>query len=220
MYALSNFTPLGFTFLNGYRHVELGSALSKCVLLSGDLPPRRRNSRFYQFALIFFPALISGRLFDLGYLHSTLIFASITLVACTFSIAECHEFWQLLLLQGIGIGVSLPIPHLKNLIPTVRCSQISCGLVFGIVMSVIAHWFKKRRSAALGINAFASSIGGTVFPVVFRSLLIAVGYAQLVNLRISSVQISLSFKWTMRIIAGILAIAIGVTNVVCIPSCT
>ncbi|KAN0141818.1 MFS general substrate transporter [Lactarius tabidus] len=147
------------------------------VLLKGTSPSTIAWIGSIQFALIFFPALISGRLFDLGYLHSTLIFASITLVACTFSIAECHEFWQLLLLQGIGIG-------------------ISCGLVFGIVMSVIAHWFKKRRSAALGINAFASSIGGTVFPVVFRSLLIAVG-----------------FKWTMRIIAGILAIAIGVTNV-------
>ena len=85
-------------------------------------------------------------------------------------------------------------------------------------MSVIAHWFKKRRSTALGINAFASSIGGTVFPVVFRNLLMTVGYAQLVNLQISSVHISLSFKWTMRIIAGILTLAIGVTNVVCIPS--
>ena len=52
-------------------------------------------------------------------------------------------------------------------------------------MSVIAHWFKKRRSTALGINAFASSIGGTVLPVVFRNLLIAIGYAPLMNLRIT-----------------------------------
>lgn len=146
------------------------------VLLKGTSPSTIAWIGSIQFALIFFPALISGRLFDLGYLHSTLIFASTILVACTFTIAECHEFWQLLLLQGIGIG-------------------ISCGLVFGIVMSVIAHWFKRRRSTALGINAFASSIGGTVFPVVFRNLLITVGY-----------------KWTMRSIAGILTLAICVTN--------
>ena len=49
-------------------------------------------------------------------------------------------------------------------------------------MSVMAHWFKKRRSTALGILAFASSIGGTVFPVIFRNLLVTVGYAQVVNL--------------------------------------
>jgi MCP family monocarboxylic acid transporter-like MFS transporter 10 len=62
-------------------------------------------------------------------------------------------------------------------------------------MSVIAHWFKKRRATALGINAFASSIGGTVFPIVFRNLLVSVG-----------------FKWTTRIIASILILAMGVTN--------
>jgi len=62
-------------------------------------------------------------------------------------------------------------------------------------MGVIAHWFNKRRSTALGIIAFASSIGGTVFPAVFRNFLITVG-----------------FKWTMRIIASILILSMGVTN--------
>ncbi|KAI9454244.1 MFS general substrate transporter [Lactarius psammicola] len=146
------------------------------VLLKGTSPSTIAWIGSTQFALIFFPALISGRLFDLGYLRTTLIIASVNLVACTFSIAECHEFWQLLLFQGFGIG-------------------ISSGFIFGLVMSVIAHWFKKRRSTALGINAFASSIGGTVFPVVFRNLLITVG-----------------FKWTMRIIASILILAMGATN--------
>jgi len=126
--------------------------------------------------LVFFPALIAGRLFDLGYVRGTLLFASINLVTCTLSIAESHQFWQLLLCQGFGIG-------------------ISCGLAFGSGMSAIAHWFHKRRSTALGINAFASSIGGTVFPVVFRNLLVAVG-----------------FKWTIRIIASILVLAMGITN--------
>ncbi|KAI9432733.1 MFS general substrate transporter [Lactarius indigo] len=146
------------------------------VLLKGTSPSTVAWIGSIQFALIFFPALISGRLFDLGYLRSTLIIASINLVACTVAIGECHEFWQLLLIQGFGIG-------------------ISSGFVFGLVMSVLAHWFKKRRSTALGINAFASSVGGTVFPVVFRNLLITVG-----------------FKWTMRIIASILVLAMGITN--------
>jgi hypothetical protein len=60
-----------------------------------------------QFFLFLFPALISGRLFDLGYFRSTLVFASINLVVCTVLVAECHEFWQLLLCQGFGVGVSL-----------------------------------------------------------------------------------------------------------------
>ena len=52
-------------------------------------------------------------------------------------------------------------------------------------MGVIAHWFKKRRSTALGILAFASSIGGIAFPVVFRNLLDKVGHVQIMGLRVS-----------------------------------
>jgi len=44
-------------------------------------------------------------------------------------------------------------------------------------MPIIAHWFKKRRSTALGVVAFVSSVGGTVIPVIFQSLKGAVGYA-------------------------------------------
>jgi hypothetical protein len=85
--------------------VALGLAPHKYVSLLSDLPGR--YSQVDQFALIFFPALISGRLFDLGYLRSTLILASINLIVCTISIAECNEFWQILLCQGFGIGVSV-----------------------------------------------------------------------------------------------------------------
>jgi len=62
-------------------------------------------------------------------------------------------------------------------------------------MCVLAHWFKKRRSTALGIAAFASSIGGIVYPVAFRNLVVAVG-----------------FKWTMRVIALIPLLTGGITN--------
>ena len=82
-------------------------------------------------------------------------------------------------------------------------------------MSVISHWFKKRRSTALGIIAFASSIGGTVFPVVFRNLLDTVGYARTMNLRPHPANNSCSFKWMTRIITSILILAMGITNLVC-----
>ena len=84
-------------------------------------------------------------------------------------------------------------------------------------MSVLAHWFKKRRSTALGILAFGSSIGGTVFPVVFRNLLVTVGYALYrESLAQHPAKIPHSFKWTMRIIASILSLTMGITNLVCI----
>ncbi|KAF8264993.1 MFS general substrate transporter [Lactarius quietus] len=145
-------------------------------LLKGTSPSTIAWIGSVQGAFLIFPALISGRLFDIGYFRSTLIFASMNLVVCTLLVAECHEFWQLLLCQGFGVG-------------------IPCGLVYGPAMCVLAHWFKKRLSTALGIAAFATSIGGTVFPIVFRNLIITVG-----------------FKWTMRVFASILFLSMGVTN--------
>ena len=54
------------------------------------------------------PGLAFGRLFDMGYLRLPVGLASALLVACTFLTAECKEFWQFLLCQGFGIGVSHP----------------------------------------------------------------------------------------------------------------
>lgn len=77
------------------------------------------SSAVDQFSFIFIPALISGRLFDLGYLRSIIVVSSINLVVCTLLIAECHQYWQFLLCQGFGIGVSLlrGLFHLQDLTP-------------------------------------------------------------------------------------------------------
>lgn len=48
-------------------------------------------------------------------------------------------------------------------------------MVFGPVVAVVAHWFKKRKGLALGVMAFGSSTGATVYPVIVRKLIDAVG---------------------------------------------
>ena len=126
--------------------------------------------------MVFFPALVIGRLFDLGHLHVPVGLASINLVLCTFLIAECREFWHFLLCQGFGVGVSTMYFTFGQTANGDRW-QISCGVIFGPMLSVLAHWFKKRRGTTMGIITFASSIGGTVFPVAFRNLHDTVGYA-------------------------------------------
>ncbi|KAH9966149.1 MFS general substrate transporter [Russula compacta] len=146
------------------------------VLLKGTSPSAIAWIGSTQYALTFFPALVTGRLFDIGYLRVPIIIASMNLVLCTFLVAECHKYWHFLLCQGFGIG-------------------LSTGIIFGPVMSIIAHWFKRRRSTAMGIVAFTSSIGSTLFPVAFHNLNVTVG-----------------FKWSMRIIAFILMFVLGITN--------
>ncbi|KZV66522.1 MFS general substrate transporter [Peniophora sp. CONT] len=129
-----------------------------------------------QDSLVFLPGLVFGRLLDIGYFRITFVIASSVLVMCTFLVAECTQYWHFMLCQGFAIGL---------------CS----GVLFGPTMSIIGHWFKKRRSAALGIVAIGSAVGGLVIPITFSRLVDEVG-----------------FKWTMRILGFILLLTLGTAN--------
>ncbi|CUA69039.1 putative transporter MCH4 [Saccharomyces cerevisiae S288c] [Rhizoctonia solani] len=110
-----------------------------------------------QYALVFLPGLVTGRLFDLGHYRIPQLFAAALLIIGTFLAAECHEYWQFLLCQGIAIG-------------------LASGFLFGPTIAVVSHWFRARRGLALGVLASGSSIGGTVIPIAVRKLIPIVGF--------------------------------------------
>ncbi|TFK79571.1 MFS general substrate transporter [Polyporus arcularius HHB13444] len=105
-----------------------------------------------QYALVFMPGLIFGRLFDMGYLRLPVALASALLVLCTFLTAQCTEFWHFLLCQGFGIG-------------------FASGTVFTAAVGTIPHWFNKKLGLAFGCMAIGSSIGGTIFPIILKNLI-------------------------------------------------
>ncbi|KAI0035057.1 MFS general substrate transporter [Vararia minispora EC-137] len=111
-----------------------------------------------QYSLCFLPSLFIGRLFDLGYFRVPFLSSSALLIVCTFLIPECTAYWQILLCQGLGIG-------------------IACGIVFGPTMAIAGHWFKKRRATALGLISIGSSTGGTLYPIIFGQLVPKIGFA-------------------------------------------
>ncbi|KAF9445025.1 MFS general substrate transporter [Macrolepiota fuliginosa MF-IS2] len=110
-----------------------------------------------QYAMLFIPGLIVGRLFDLGYFHSVFLFSSVILILATFLIPQCTEYWHFLLCQGIATGIAV-------------------GGIYGSSNLIIAHWFKKKRGSALGYIAIGSSIGGTIIPIIVKNLLPRVGF--------------------------------------------
>ncbi|KAF4615050.1 hypothetical protein D9613_002448 [Agrocybe pediades] len=61
---------------------------------------------FCDYALVFLPGLVVGRLFDIGHNKSIFITSSIILVVATFLVAECNKYWHFLLCQGIVVESS------------------------------------------------------------------------------------------------------------------
>ena len=105
--------------------------------------------------------------------------SSALLVIATFLVAECTQYWQFLLCQGLAVGAShlstLSFNQATNLIFFKKYKQLGCGGIFSPTTAVIAHWFKKRRGLAMGYVAAGSSVGGTLFPILAKSLIPMVG---------------------------------------------
>ncbi|EEB87883.1 hypothetical protein MPER_14574, partial [Moniliophthora perniciosa FA553] len=72
---------------------------------------------------------------------------------------------------------------------------LGCGGIYSANVSVVAHWFKRRRGLAMGFVTSGAAIGGIFFPVVVRSLLQNVG-----------------FPWCMRILGFVLTVTLGLAN--------
>lgn len=66
--------------------------------------------------------------------------------------------WQLLLLQGVGVG-------------------LGGGMLYNPVIRLLPEWFVTRRGLAGGIVYSGTGLGGFVFPFVLNTLLAKVGLA-------------------------------------------
>ncbi|PCH33722.1 MFS general substrate transporter [Wolfiporia cocos MD-104 SS10] len=105
---------------------------------------------FFMFAM----GLPAGKLVDEGYFHHLLAIGSIIYVFCMFmlSLASPHKFYQLILSQGVGMG-------------------IGAGLMLVPAVSIQAHHWQKRRSLAMGIVMTGSGVGGLFYPIMLNHLI-------------------------------------------------
>ncbi|KAF7291500.1 MFS general substrate transporter [Mycena kentingensis (nom. inval.)] len=127
-------------------------------------------------ALTFGLAIFVGRLFDNGWFALPALAASLALVVLTVLVSECTQYWHFLLCQGFAIGVA-------------------SGVIFGPTLAIVSHWFKRRRSTALGMVAAGSSVGGLLIPILVQRLIPQIG-----------------FSWTMRVLALLLLFTTGIMN--------
>ncbi|KAF7344123.1 Riboflavin transporter mch5 [Mycena venus] len=126
--------------------------------------------------IVFLPGVFVGRLVDVGVFRATFALGSLLIIVGTFLIPVCTLFWHFLLCQGFMIG-------------------LGCGLTYGPCITVVTHWWKRKRGLALGVASSGSAVGGIFFPVVLRNILPKLG-----------------FIWTLRIVGFILVFAFSIAN--------
>ncbi|RYP03459.1 hypothetical protein DL764_005140 [Monosporascus ibericus] len=110
-----------------------------------------------QVFLTFFIGTFTGRFTDAGFFRPVLLCGTIFTAIGIFTTSVATEYWQLLLSQGI-------------------CMGIGSGCLFCPAVSTISTYFSKKRSLAIGIAASGSATGGLVFPAMARQLLPTVGF--------------------------------------------
>lgn len=125
-----------------------------------------------QGSLLLIIGVISGSLFDKGYCRPVAIVGSIGVVFALMMLSLATAYYQIILL-GVLIGICL-------------------GLLYIPSVALIPLYFKRRRGLALGLATSGGSIGGVIYPIVFRRLLSL-----------------LNFGWATRIIGFIALSTLG-----------
>ena len=145
------------TFLKGYSPSTIawiGSiqafAQFSATLISGPISDRYGPMVCLQYLFLF-----------LNYYEGKLSNTPVQIVIWPFSLllvlammltSLCTKFYQFLLCQGILLG-------------------ISSGLIFAPALSVVGHYFFKKRAMAMAFASTGSPIGGILYPVIMTNLL-------------------------------------------------
>ncbi|KAL0959327.1 hypothetical protein HGRIS_014588 [Hohenbuehelia grisea] len=107
-----------------------------------------------QLFLDFSVGLPAGKLFDDGHFRLLMIGGTLIYLFSFFmlSITQPHHYYQVFLSQGIGMGIGM-------------------GLVIVPAVSIPAHYFRQKRSLAMGFVFAGSSLGGVLFPIILNRLI-------------------------------------------------
>ncbi|KFZ16889.1 hypothetical protein V501_02022 [Pseudogymnoascus sp. VKM F-4519 (FW-2642)] len=101
--------------------------------------------------------LISGPVYDRGYLRALLLSGSFMIVFGFMMLSICRDFWEVLLAQGFCIGTG-------------------AGLLFVPSLAILPTYFSTKIGLAMGLAASGSSLGGVIYPIVFYKLIDRIGF--------------------------------------------
>ncbi|QIW97691.1 hypothetical protein AMS68_003209 [Peltaster fructicola] len=107
--------------------------------------------------------IASGPLFDWGYFKAMLITGAIIEIVAVFLLSLCTRYWQILLTQGVLLGIGDALLYIPGL-------------------ALIGRSFKKRRQIALGLTTCGAPIGSIIYTFIFERLINRLGFAWTVRI--------------------------------------
>lgn len=102
--------------------------------------------------LLISTGILSGPLFDLGYFRAMLLVGAATETLGVFLTSISHQYWSLMLTQGILMG-------------------LGNGLLYLPGLALVGRSFKKHRAIAMGITTCGAPVGGIIYTLVFEQLI-------------------------------------------------
>ncbi|KAH7032117.1 major facilitator superfamily domain-containing protein [Macrophomina phaseolina] len=125
--------------------------------------------------------VFTGPLYDSGHLRALIVAGAFLIVLGLLTVSISTEYYQIFLSLGI-------------------CTGLGCGCLFVPSVAIAASYFSSKRATATGLTAAGGSVGGIVFPIVFRRLTEEIGYG-----------------WATRVMAFIVLIALSASLLVLRP---
>ncbi|KAI9178906.1 hypothetical protein H9P43_005568 [Blastocladiella emersonii ATCC 22665] len=168
--VFSNLNSFGL-FTAQYKTVDFPSASLSSISLIGALMP----------AALAAAGPFTGRLAEAWGFRNALILGAVVSGASLLFASFATQIWHLILLQGVVYGAAG-----------------SLGINTGLAL--VAQWWVKSRSTAVGIAVAGSSVGGLIYVNIIQAIMPSVGFA-----------------WTLRVLAAINIVLFGLSAVLARP---
>ena len=107
--------------------------------------------------LLLLIGVITGPLYDSGYFYILILTGSALIVVGFMTLSACTSYWQVLLAQAFCIG-------------------LGNGCLYIPSVAIIPQYFSSRRPIATALAASGSSLGGVLYPIIFRQLQPRIGF--------------------------------------------
>ncbi|KZF25870.1 putative MFS monocarboxylate transporter [Xylona heveae TC161] len=100
--------------------------------------------------------IVTGPLYDRGYLRHLLIGGNFLVSFGMMMTSLGKNYWEIFLAQALCVG-------------------IGAACLFVPSVAIVATYFSTKRAVAIGISAAGGSVGGVIYPIVFRRLTPEIG---------------------------------------------